>query len=927
VAGTVVGRDAELGLVDRFLDHVSPGPAALVIEGEAGIGKTTVWLEGITAAGARGFRVLQAHPAESEAKLSYAALADLVGGAFDQTRAALPAPQERALGAALLRTEADEPADARTTATAVVGVLTALAADGPVLVAVDDVQWLDPASARTLEFAARRLPPRLGLLVTRRTDGVDEAPLGLDRALPENLVGRVVPGPLSLAALHHVVRSRLGTSLPRPLLARLAAVSGGNPFFALEIARALARDRSDRALGDPLPVPPNLQQLVASRIRALSTAAQEAVLIAASLFRPSVTTVSEALAPALDAEPALLEAEEAGVLVVSEHGRIRFGHPLLAAVVSGSATPQRRRQLHRRLADVVADREERARHLAQSTTRADEATAAEVEQAARGARLRGAHDAAAELFEAARRLTPGGRPDDLARRLIGEAEALLAVDDLAGARSRAESAVATSTAPSMTGAALSLLGSVEWADGALRRGVDCCQQALTAAAGDRDLEAQVSMKLARFYTLLDPQRAADSADAAMRLLSEEREPELLARALIDRFWADVLLGRGARRELLQRGLELEARVPTRNGMHPIPLIWFHSVDEFDAARARYAAEDEWFRERGEEASHSDRLAQLALVELRAGQWDLAERYVDASCGAIAPDEARGPRAMRFALRSLIDAHRGKVERARRTLVPLIDAVERTEQNYWAALTLSYLSFAEFAAGNNQAVDQVLTRMRGRLDAIGIKDAVVIDRSEPYHIESLVALGERDRARDVLARLEERGRTLPRLWISATLPRARALILADDGDVAGALAILEQAPEVAELPFELGWTLLVKGQLYRRANQKRAAADALWRAVETFERLGAPSWIDRARGELARVGLRQRSADELTATEQRVAELAAGGMTNREVAKAAFISPKTVEANLARVYRKLGIRSRAELGARIALERRDIEAQT
>ena len=183
--------------------------------------------------------VLQARPAESEASLSYAVLADLVGPVFDETRAALPAPQERALAATLLRVATVEPADPRTTATALVGVLGELAREGPVLVAIDDVQWVDAASERALEFAARRLPARLGMLLAKRSEGEDEAPLDLDRALPEDRLMRIVLGPLSLASLHHVVTSRLAGPLARPMLARIAQASGGNPLFALEIARAL----------------------------------------------------------------------------------------------------------------------------------------------------------------------------------------------------------------------------------------------------------------------------------------------------------------------------------------------------------------------------------------------------------------------------------------------------------------------------------------------------------------------------------------------------------------------------------------------------------------------------------------------------------------------------------------------------------------
>jgi DNA-binding NarL/FixJ family response regulator len=227
---------------------------------------------------------------------------------------------------------------------------------------------------------------------------------------------------------------------------------------------------------------------------------------------------------------------------------------------------------------------------------------------------------------------------------------------------------------------------------------------------------------------------------------------------------------------------------------------------------------------------------------------------------------------------------------------------------------------EYAAGDHAAADRTLTRMRKQLDTIAVADPFP-DRSEPFHVESLLALGELERARSVLARLEERGRIWPRLWIDVTLPRARALVLAAEGDVGAALAALDDADAdaAAQLPFDLAWNRLVQGRLHRRVKQKRAAADALGEALEIFERLAAPRWVEQTRAELGRVGLRRAPA-ELTATELRVAELAAAGLTNREVASRAFMSPKTVEANLARVYRKLGIHSRAELGARIESRR-------
>jgi DNA-binding CsgD family transcriptional regulator len=210
-------------------------------------------------------------------------------------------------------------------------------------------------------------------------------------------------------------------------------------------------------------------------------------------------------------------------------------------------------------------------------------------------------------------------------------------------------------------------------------------------------------------------------------------------------------------------------------------------------------------------------------------------------------------------------------------------------------------------------------MEEYLEQLGIV-VPVATRIDPNHVEALVALGRVEEARAVLDRFERRAAAFPRVWTSVTLPRALALVLAAEGDVAAALQALDELDETeaTRLPHDLGRALLVRGQLLRRGKRKGDAANALGRALALFEQLGAPEWAAQAREELGRVGLRRGDANELTATERRVAELAATGLTNREVAQAAFISPKTVEANLARVYRKLGIRSRAELGARMTL---------
>jgi DNA-binding CsgD family transcriptional regulator len=910
----MIGRDEELAVVERVLAGFVPAPRGVLIEGEAGMGKTTLWLEGVRMAEARGFRVLQARPAESEAQLSYAALTDVLGGVFDESADALPPPQRQALAAALLRTSADPEIDERTTATAVSSVLEALAARPDVLVAIDDVQWLDPASARALTFALRRAPARVATLLARRS-GAGAGPMDVLERKPASLE-HVRLGPLSLAALHHLIAVHLGRAPARPALARIAGTAGGNPFFSLELARALAAAEDERTPADPLPLPQSLQAALAARLRRLSEPTRDVLAAASALSKPSPAALAAALGADVDLHGSLSEAEEASV-VESTHERIRFTHPLLASVLYASLTAERRRSLHRRLATVVSDREERARHLALGAAEPDEAVAGELEEAGRAAARRGAQDAAAELFELACHATPGDRVAELARRLLAQATALLVVGDVDRSRVLAEQATSLAEATSTRARAASVAASADWSVGDAARARQRLEEALAEPGLARELRGELTAKLARYGVLDDPRRAESHALEAVELLSEERAPRLVAGALIDCFFASVLLGRGADDRQLRRALELERRGPA-GARHPIPMVWLHFTDAFDEARARYAEEDAEARERGWEEARLDRLAHLAMAELYAGHCELAARHADESCAMATVADARGPTAMRFAFRALVDAHRGRTERARSTIEAVLDRFERDEQAYWAAMTLSVIGFVEFAEGRYEEADAALARMRELVAPSGVKEAP-LERSERFHVEALCALGRLDDARSALARLEWRHETLPRPWTAVALPRARAELLAAEGDVTGALDALDalDLDLARRLPFELAWTQLLRGRLLRRTKQKRAAAETLREALQVFEQLGAPVWSARARDELARVGLRHRPSDELTVSEHRVAELAASGLTNREIAAVVFMSPKTVEANLGRVYRKLGIRSRAELGARMA----------
>jgi len=919
----MVGRTSELAAITHFIELVPSGPVGLSIDGEPGIGKSMLWSEAVRAARERGYRVLQGHPAEAEAHLSFAVLSDLLGAVYDEARDALPPPQQDALDVALLRREAVEPADPRTTATALLTVLTVLTDRDPVVLAIDDVQWMDHASRRALEFAVRRMPPRVGVVVASRIGDDVARSFDLQRTLSPERVRRLAVGPLSLGALHTLIRSRLGLNFARPMLVRIAEASGGNPFFALEISDAIARTHGTMTLGDVLPVPQTLQELLHDRVDRLSDPARVVASAAAALSRPTAATLDAALGSDYDVDAALVECEAAGVLVLADD-RVRFSHPLLASTIYGSSTGVLRRALHRRLAAVMVEPEERARHLARSAVGVDEGVARAIEEGAEQAARAGAAESAAELFEAACRLTPVEHREDLARRLLGSARSLRLAGDLDAAQAQAAMALATSRMPGIRAPALLLIGDLATYTESIESRLDYQERALAEAGDDRGLRVEILLALFE-QIATDAARAARRADEAIELLRGGADRFSLARALMAKFVAEVVLGHGAQTRLFEEALALEPgserlredRIrPGRRGgpVSVYPLLWSHWIDDLDGARARFRLLTRWSEERGDIVGATELVEFAAMAEFRAGNWSAAERALDAACDTLGQFELRGPLTPSFADRSVIDAHRGRIERARGTLATLL-ALQGLDR-FWRMVCHSALGAVEFCAGSYEAADQAWSEMREEARVVRWIDNVE-DRSEPDHIEALLVLGKLHEARGMLEHLEWRGRVLPRPWIEAGLPRARALILAAEGRLADALTIVEEAPATPALPFERARLLLVRGQLERRANRKLAARDSLTEALRIFEELGSPPWVQRTGGEIARLGLRRTRPGELTETERRIAELAASGKTNREVAEAAFVSPKTVEANLARVYQKLGIRSRAELGARMA----------
>ena len=916
----VLGRERELQAVASFLDTLGErGPAACVLEGEAGIGKTVLWREGVAHARASAVRVLACAPAAAEAGLSYSALADLLAGIEPGVLAALPAPQRNALEVALLRAApADALAGQRAIATAVVSVLDRLASPAPLVVAIDDVQWLDRPSARVLEFAARRLEGRpIGFLVSLRTPSSTALPLSLDRSLGVARVERIRVGALSAGALHQLIKARLGTTFSRAALLAIHRATGGNAFFALELASSLLRDGMPTA-GEALPVPDDVRELVAERLRRLPGTTREMLFFASATPSPTIPALRLALEASNSQMLARLAGAEAAGVITVEGDDVRFKHPLFASAIYSAVSSEERRRAHRRLAALAASGEQQSLHLALCTEGPDAGIAVTVADAAREVRRRGAPDAAAELAELALRLTPAGEADERDRRALELAYYLVEAGDAERART-----VVTDVAERPGGlrarALLDLAGLDYWEEGSLPA-VRRCEQALAAAQGDRALEAACHAELA-VYCDFDTARCERHAQAALELLEAEgdaADPDALIDALMAAARASLLSGRGLPADVLERAYASEARAVQsihRSRVGGQLGQWLKYVDDFAGSRTLLEGALSQAVEEGDESSFPNVLMHLAQVECWTGNWLVARRHSEESV-ELAEQVGQSSGAPP-AMRALVDAHLGDVARARGTIDARLEQVE--EMPMALPLYLRALGFLELSLGDLPSAERHLSRALVLAERAGIHEPGVY-RIHADLIEALIGTGRLEGAEVVLVQFEARAGVSRVPWALATSARCRGLLLAARGELDAADRAFTQAlseHEASPVPFERARTLLTRALLQRRRNERRLAQASLEQALAIFEALGAPLWAARTQRELRPLGGRPTDRDELTPSELRVAELAASGLTNRQVAAALFISPKTVESNLARAYRKLEIRSRAELGARIA----------
>jgi DNA-binding CsgD family transcriptional regulator len=922
LAGDVIGRESELATLDRFLDSIPTGPSALLLSGDPGIGKTTVWKEGLASAQLRRYRTLSCGPVEAETRLSYAALGDLLEPILEEALPSVPEPQRQALEVALLRSPGSGArADQRAVSLAVLACLRSVASTSPVVVAVDDIQWMDIPSVRVLQFVVRRLKDeQVGLMTAARGARADDDPLGVVSAVAEDRVHAVHVGPLSLEALERVLRTKVGEGFSRTTLLNLHEMSGGNPFFAQEIGLALLRRGGDVAAGEGLPIPDRLQVLIEDRLEGLPAQTLEALEVVSALSTPTLDAIAAGTDPS-EVDRRLGPALENGVVEVVGD-RLRFTHPLLASAVYQRIPPARRRELHARLARIVRDPEERARHLALSVEGPDVAVAAALEEAALLASSRGAPQSAAELWELSRRATPRDRGEDLVHRTHQAGVAHYECGDTSLARSVLEQAVDLSMAgPARARVLLDLgmgIGETEGWRGAWA----VFEAALGEAGDDLALRARIEQNLGYAWLFRGDLAASERhASAALQLAEELQEPRVMAEAFQAYPFVEFLLGRGVDQEMLDRGIALEGHMEGEfksqvlRASHVLAQL-LKFTDRLDEARRTFTELLGDAAAHGVEGAIPQFRYHLAELECRAGNWEAAMEHARESRAGAQRIRMGAMSAQGHFAVGLVEAHVGRTDPARLEALEGLRIAEAAGEILLLIPNLSVLGFLELSLGRPTEADAYLSRAVELAQAMGVREPAYF-RIVPDQVEALVALGRLDEAETLLAPFEEAGKELDRAWAMATGARCRALVLAARGDLPGASAAADEAVRQHDrlpLPFELGRTLLVKGTVQRRAKRKREARDTLTQALEIFEGLGAVAWAERTRAELARIGGRAPSSVDLTPTETRVAELVAAGGTNREVADALFVSVHTVEANLKRIYRKLGIRSRTELAS-------------
>ena len=901
--GTVlVGRDGELRRIDRLLADARLGRSgSLVLRGDPGVGKTAL-LEWAVAS-ADGFLVLHAAGTVAEADVPFAGLDAIlrpVLGLLD----GIPPMQARALRGALAIDEAEPNGLAAYAGT--LSLLSAAAERGPLLVAIDDAQWLDRASAQALTFAARRVAGEGIVLLfagrPRGEGGFDAS--GLDEV-------EIVS--LSEAAGLQLLRARWGRGLGPGVGRRLVAATGGNPLALLEVTSLLSEPQRAglEPLGEALPVTESIERGVRQRLATLPAKTRAALLEAAAGGPSSVLDVV-----------ALVPAERADLIRI--RGReVTFRHPLVSAAVYRLAEPGDRARAHGRIAARLTgadDADRRAWHLAAAVDEPDEGVAAALEGAAERARGRSGYAAQARALMRAGELSPDS--EAAARRFLGAATAAYWAGDSALAIVLAERSLAMAKEPLLHAAVIHRLAVIadwhgQWQDRIVSSDALEREATVVEPVDRRRAVGLLGVILQRRFQALETRPALALAERRLAMcepIGDERH----VRALQDLARATGQRGEADRcRELCdaiieRAGAEASGTLAFATNIAE-PLLW---LERYDECRRLLTASATDARVQGNVLRLMFELTNFALLELRTGYF--ASALAAASEVAELASETGNDYllACNLAVLARLAALRGEAEtcqahagRAMEIADRLRDALIKSE----ARMALAELALAE---GRVSEAVTLLELVRDTSDVAEVGEPSVLPYA-PDLIEAYARAGREDDARVELGRFEWQARAVSRTWALAAVARCRGFLApASELDERFGLALSLHGASGSS-PFAAARTRLLYGERLRRARRRVDARIQLRAAIETFDALGAGRWSERARAELEATGetiaRRDLTAPEkLTPQELQIALQVATGMSNREAAEALFLSPKTVEFHLTRVYRKLDVNSRAEL---------------
>jgi DNA-binding CsgD family transcriptional regulator len=918
----LVGRVAETDRLDLLVDGLREGRSgAVVLRGEAGIGKTALLRHAQERARSHSMTVLRASGVESEFELAFCALADLLRPLLGEL-AHLPGPQAAALEGALALGP-PMPGDRFAIATATLGLLSLGAEKRPIVVLIDDAQWIDGPSLSTLVFTARRLNAEGVLMIFAERDSEPSTLQGLDVMRVDGLDDVAAKALLAIT----------GPPLSPAVADAISAAAAGNPLALIEVPISLrdAQRAGVEPLDEPLRAGPQLTKIFERRLDALSDGSRRCLLVAAAGDLDDAASISEALAT-LGLDPSDLDIAEVADLVFVVNGRLSWRHPLVRAVVYHGASNSARRSTHAALASVFSAESEadrRAWHLAAAVIGHDEAAASALELSATNARLRRGNAAAGRAFERAARLTAD--PEERARRLFEAAMDLLgsAQPDRAGAllneayalsrrslfradvqRARALLEMFCGTPGPLIELLISEADRVESEDpsrAAAMRADACVAATIT---GDVKYTLQLAVRALEAARLANPHAVAMSQ-------------AMLGNALI-------LAGRGKEATVHLRAARESFE---HDGLPPFPFvlhlvqtlghssIWLEDMDEarqflggvLTSARAQEAVRGRSFP-----------LACLSELAYRSGRW------TDAYALAVESQqvaEAVGERSeLAFSLECLarVESATGKEEACRAHVAESLRICIELGIGSIEVYAHSTLGLLELGLGHPDAALLHLEPLSHLVDRYELEEPNVVRWASDF-VEAHARAGNVDRALSALAKLDKQAEMTERRWTLGEVARCRGL-LTDDENFDRRFAEALEWHVVDHAPFEHARTLLCLGERRRRAKRSAEAREPLALALATFEQLGALPWVQRARQELRASGVRlgplaEPLLERLTPQELQVALAVGEGMTNREAAAALFVSPKTVDYHLGKVYRKLAVKSRSELAALIAKQTR------